>query len=169
MKRTILLSLAIASLVACNRPQVPKDRQLWRVEGQWVAPSNANVRTAVGTIIVFRSSGEFVERTCHLIEQQDSTVYIARTGAQVVAVGVWKQSGDVVTATRQRIFRSPRGASPDPLCSKPHPTFRVDPGGNSVTGEEGTYSPITRLVSPDFESYVDEAKRSPVTCSSGKD
>jgi hypothetical protein len=41
--------------------------------------------------------------------------------------------------------------------------------GNSVNGNvgaqsDGTYAPVTRLVAPDFESYVSAAQRGPVTC-----
>ncbi|HSP16523.1 MAG TPA: hypothetical protein VLV78_17395 [Thermoanaerobaculia bacterium] len=167
MKRLLVLSVAIVLLAACKRNPVPTDRQLWRIEGEWVTPRDANVRTVLATIVVFRSSGEFVERHCRLIEQPDTTVYIASTGPQVVAVGVWKQSGAVVTATRQKILRSARVAGPEPLCDHPHLTFRVE--GNVVSGESGTYAPVTRLVAPDFESYVNEAKRSSVTCTSASD
>ncbi len=167
MKRIGIVFVAMALFTGCNRHPVPKDRQLWRIEGQWVTPRDSNVRTALATIIVFRSSGEFVERHCRLIEQPDSTVYIASTGPQIVAVGVWKQSGDVVSATRQKIFRSTRSEGPEPLCDHPHIPFRVE--GNSVSGEGGAYAPVTRLVAPDFESYVNEAKRSSVTCSNPGD
>ncbi len=153
---------------ACSGTPVPKDRPLWYIEGQWVTPRDANVRTALATIIVFRSSGEFVEYHCRLIEQPDATVYIASTGSRVVSVGRWKQEGGRVTATRQKVFRSAgRSSGREPLCDQPQLEFHVD--GNSVSGPAGTYAPVTRLVAPDFESYVNEAKRSSITCSSGSD
>jgi hypothetical protein len=43
--------------------------------------------------------------------------------------------------------------------------------GQSVTGDasgkgEGLYAPVTRLVAPDFEYYVKEARNSPAKCPS---
>jgi hypothetical protein len=165
--KIVVVSAGILITLACSRTPVPRDRPLWRIEGQWVTPRDANVRTALATIIVFRSSGEFVEVHCRLIEQPDTTVYIASTGARVVSVGRWKQDGARVTATRQRVFRSTGSKGREPLCDQPRLEFHVD--SNSVSGQSGTYAPVTRLVAPDFESYVNEAKRSSITCSSAND
>jgi hypothetical protein len=37
--------------------------------------------------------------------------------------------------------------------------------GDTSGGSAGTYSPVTRLVAPDFESYVDRAREAGVNCS----
>lgn len=165
--RIAVVSAVILMTLACSRTPVPRDRPLWRVEGQWVTPRDASVRTALATIIVFRSSGEFVEVHCRLIEQPDTTVYIASTGSRVVSAGHWKQEGARVTATRQKVFRSAGSKGREPLCDQARLEFHVD--ANSVIGQAGAFAPVTRLVSPDFESYVNEAKRSSITCSSAGD
>jgi hypothetical protein len=67
------------------------------------------------------------------------------------------------------VARSGQQISPEPFCAEPALTFRVEPSGTAVRGNaggegEGRYDTVTRLVSVDFESYVDSAKRSSVTC-----
>lgn len=153
-----------------HRPVVPLNTQLWRIDAEWVTPPGASVRTAPATILVFRSGGEFVELHCQLIEQPDSTVYIMSGGQFIAAVGKWTQKGDTITATREKIgenIAKPFAGGVHPLCRHAQLTFRIT--GQSVSGSAGektpgTYAPVTRLVAPDFESYVKEAKNSPVTC-----
>jgi len=85
-------------------------------------------------------------------------------------VGRWKQDGDTVNVTREKVGQRiavPFGGGVHPLCRNPQLSFQVN--GNTVSGNAGektpgTYAPVTRLVAPDFESYVDEAKRSPIAC-----
>lgn len=168
MKRLLFVFLLAA---ACgHRAVVPRDTQLWRIDAPWVTPPGTNVRTAPATILVFRTSGEFVELHCQLIEQPDQTVYI-RSGSQyIAAVGKWKQNGETIAATREKIGENisvPFAGAQHPLCKHAQLTFHIE--GNAVSGSAGektpgTYAPVTRLVAPDFESYVNEAKRSPVTC-----
>lgn len=168
MKRFVFVCLLVA---ACSREaKVPLDTQLWRLDAEWMTPQGASVRTAPATILVFRSSGEFVEVHCQLIEQADQTVYI-RSGAQYIsAVGKWKQDGSKIRATREKIgerIATPFSGGVHPLCRHADLTFEIS--GNTVSGSAGektpgTYAPVTRLVAPDFESYVNDAKRSPITC-----
>lgn len=169
MKRFVFVLLMLA---ACSRPaKVPLDTQLWRLDADWMTPQGATVRTAPATILVFRTSGEYVEVHCQLIEQPDQTVYM-RSGAQFIsAVGKWRQSGATIHVTREKIgekiARPFAGPGVHPLCRHADLTFQIS--GNSVTGNAGektpgAYAPVTRLVAPDFESYVNEAKRSPITC-----
>ena len=168
MKRFFFLCLFLA---ACShRARVPLDTQLWRLDAPWLTPPGANVRTAPATILVFRTSGEFVELHCQLIEQPDQTVYIRSGGQFISAVGKWTQNGDRIEAERQKIGESiakPFAGGVHPLCKPAGLTFDI--AGNTVSGSAGeqttgTYAPVTRLVAPDFESYVNEAKRSPITC-----
>jgi hypothetical protein len=122
---------------------------------------------ATVSIISFRSSGEYVELHTRVIERPDSTVYIASDAPRLAVVGTWAKDGDSVTATRQRVkrpvaFKGPR----DPLCND---TLRFQISGNSVIGRviestPGSYSPITRLVAPEYESYLGEAREEGVPC-----
>jgi len=164
------------TLLACGRtPPAPVNTMLLRLDAPWLYPSadaGSRVRTAPATIVVFRASTEYVELHCWLIEHPDETLYISSREPRVVVLGSWKQKRSELQVTRTRVARSvPVNAPVDPLCSESHLTFRIT--GNSVTGNagesgEGSYSPVTRLVSPDFESYVDQARRSPVTCGDDK-
>jgi len=169
MMKRLMIALLLAA--ACGRrAQVPRDTQLWRIDAPWVSRQGASVRTAPGTILVFRSSGEYVELHCQLIEQLDQTVYLRTGGQFIAAVGRWKQDGDTVNVTREKVGQRiavPFGGGVHPLCRNPQLSFQVN--GNTVSGNAGektpgTYAPVTRLVAPDFESYVDEAKRSPIAC-----
>jgi hypothetical protein len=152
-------------LLACHSaPSVPVNQQLWRTDGPWVQPASNNpARKARATILVFRSDHEFVELHCWLIEQPDTTLYISSTDPRVMIVGRWEQRGSQIEATRQRIAHGAK----DPLCKEKQIAFRIS--GTSVIGNAGgagpgSYSVVTRLVAPDFEFYVKEARESPVTC-----
>ncbi len=176
MKRLLLTAACVA--FACHRdvPDVPLGQLLWRLDAAWGIPPNAagrSIRTAPATIVAFRSDGEFVELHCWLIEQPDTTVYISSAAPRVAVVGRWKQRDHDIDVSRTNIARTAHvsDSRTDPLCEHAQLTFRVL--GNSVSGNTGSmragvYSPVTRLVSPDFESYVSEAKRSPVTCAPEK-
>ena len=154
-------------LVACRpRPEVPIGQWLWRIDGAWEsAPNRQNVRLAPATILAFRSGNEYVELHTWLIEQPDQTVYIAARGPHVAVVGRWERSRSEIKVTRTNVARSGRVTISIEPCSQV--TFHFS--GNSLTGNaggsgEGVYSPVTRLVSPDFESYVNEAKRVLTQC-----
>jgi len=154
MKKLLLLALALVLSGCGSRPELPVNTMLWRLDREWAQAGQ--VRTATATILSFRSSGEFVELHTWVVERPDSTVYIASDRPRVAAAGRWTREDDVVTATRARV--SPAGRS---FCSEPPLTFRIT--ATSVTGNaggagEGAYSPVTRLVAPEFESYIKEAK-----------
>ncbi len=170
MKHLAFAAVAVM-LVTCSRgPAVPVERLLWRLDRPWAAPAvgGGNVRKAPATILGFRPDHEFVELHCWLVERPDESVYIVSSSPHVMIVGRWTQDGSEIRATRQSIARStPFNGPRDPLCAQGQLTFRVT--GNSVEGNAGEptpgiYSPVTRLVSPDFESYVKDARNSPVTC-----
>ncbi len=160
MKRLVFVFLLC---LACRRPPaVPLDRQLWRVDGPWKEVGNS-LRTAPATILVFRGSHEFVELHCTLIERPDATVYILARAPRIAVVGQWTQRASEIDARRSRVARMPRLNVPkDPVCEEARLTFRIS--GNSVSGNAGTYSPITRLVAPEFETFVNAARQSAVTC-----
>jgi hypothetical protein len=164
MKRCLLFLLI---LCACHRPAVPTNTLLWRVNGPWTEHRRGDasvVRTAQATIIAFRASHEYVEHHCTVIEQTDKSVYIAGKSRHVIAIGRWEQEGSDIKALRQNI--APKNAQ-DLLCSQTQLRFRIS--GEAVIGETGelttgTYAPVTRLVSPDFEVYINDAKRLGVAC-----
>ncbi|HVS30384.1 MAG TPA: hypothetical protein VMS98_02915 [Thermoanaerobaculia bacterium] len=139
MRRWIL---PLALVLACSKATpVPRDTQLWRVEG-WTDVSDG-IRTAPATIIVFRSSGEFVSLQTTVIERADETVYLLARAPRHAVVGRWSQSGEEVSVQRTKVSR------PGDCGSA---AFRVV--GHSVDSSGVTYSPVTRLVAPEFESWL---------------
>lgn len=160
MKRSLFAVVFL--LVACRAaPPVPVNRQLMRVEAPWTDAGGSS-RTAPATILVFRSSHEFVEVHCVLIERGD-TLYIVGRAPRVSVVGEWRQKGSNIEADRRKVAHSRR--ENDVYCQQPRLKFRIT--ANSVAGSDGTYSPVTRLVAPEFETFVNAAKQSPVTCPPG--
>lgn len=167
MKRVACAALLF--LAACHRePSVPINVQLWRADGPWVDAKESRARKARATILAFRSDHEFVEFHGWLIEQPDSTLYLSSTDPHVMIVGRWEQRGSDVKATRSKVARSQPFRGPrDPLCDPSKLEFQVS--GNSVIGNAGgtgpgAYSVVTRLVAPTFESFVKEARESPMSC-----
>lgn len=161
------IALALAMTLACRpRPEMPIGQWLWRIDGAWAsAPNRQNVRLAPATILAFRNGHEYVELHSWLIEQPDQTVYIAARAPRISIVGRWERERNEIKVTRTNVAPSGRVTLSIEPCS--HVTFHFS--GNSLTGNaggagEGIYSPVTRLVSPDFESYVNEAKRAVTQC-----
>jgi hypothetical protein len=165
MKTQIVFLTALLALSCGAEPELSKDTLLWRVD-KW-SESAPGLRIATATILSFRSSGEFVELHCRILERADDTVYIASDSPRLTIVGSWTREGDRITAKRLNIQRpSPFPGPRDPLCDQTL-TFQIS--GNSVTGQAseptpGTYSPVTRLVAPEFESYASEARERGVGC-----
>ena len=159
MRRIALLLLLLA---ACGRELVmPQDTMLWRLDRDWSQTGEA--RTARATILTFRSSGEFVELHCWVIERPDGAVYVASDRPRVVAVGRWKREKNAITADRSSVAGAPAS-----VCAQPRISMELS-GGRSImadvgNGSVGAYSPVTRLIAPEFESYVNDAKRSTVIC-----
>lgn len=149
-------------LVSCTREHVmPQDTMLWRLDRDWTQAGDA--RTARVTIVTFRSSGEYVQLHCWVIERPDGAVYVSSDRARVIAVGKWKREKNVITVDREKVAGAPAS-----FCAQPRLTLELSGGrsllGDIANGTVGAYSPVTRLVAPEFESYVRDAKRSPVTC-----
>lgn len=166
MKAQIVVLAALLLLTACgSEPELSKDTLLWRVDS-WEERA-PGVRVAMATILSFRSSGEFVELHCRVLERADQTVYVASDSPRLTIVGSWTREGNTVTAKRLKIKRPAPFAGPrDPLCDGTL-TFQIS--GKSVTGKAGeetpgTYSPVTRLVAPEFESYATEARDRGASC-----
>ncbi|MGZ8868399.1 MAG: hypothetical protein ACXW2P_08645 [Thermoanaerobaculia bacterium] len=165
MKAKIVVFAALLAFSCGAEQELSKDTLLWRVD-RWdeTAPG---VRVAMATILSFRSSGEFVELHCRVLERADQTVYVASDSPRLTIVGTWTREGDTVTAKRLQIKRpNPFSGPRDPLCDETL-TFQV--AGKSVTGKAGeetpgTYSPVTRLVAPEFESYASEARDLGASC-----
>jgi hypothetical protein len=163
------LTLALLLLAGCHRYEVPIGQWLWRLDGPWTKPANRQqIRIAPATVIVFRPDHEYVELHCWVIERADETVYVASNSPRVTAVGEWQQNGNRIAATRKSVALSARfGGSSAPYCTPL--TYHLS--GASVKGDasdkgEGLYAPVTRLVAPDFEYYVKEARSSPSRCAS---
>ena len=164
MKRIACAALLLV-VIGCHRPQVPVGDFLVRVDGPWVTPREAagkNIKTAPGTLIVFRNDNEFFELHCRLIEQADGTWYVSSNHPRASALGQWTKSWSKVHVVRQKISRADAAAI---LC-KP---ITFDLTGNVVTGnaggkDDGVYSSQGRLVAPDYPYYIKEARESPVTC-----
>ena len=163
MKR-IILAVAVLAL-ACHRNKVPTEEFLLRVDGPWQTPAamkNEKIRSAPATIVYFRDDQEYFELHFTVIEQNDQTLYISSNLPRASALGHWEKSGDTVNVTRSKISR---GDVAKFLCGPL--TFKIS--GHSVTGNaggtsDGMYAPVTRLVAPDFQSYLKEARESHFLC-----
>lgn len=166
MKRLALGLVLIAA--GCHRYDVPVGQWLWRIDGSWNRPANRpDIRLAPATILALRPDREYVEMHCWVIERPDETVYIASNSPRVTVVGRWRQEGGAIVVTRQRVGVSARFAgSIDAFCAP----LTLHISGKSVAGNaggkgDGLYAPVTRLVAPDFEFYVKDARSSPKQCS----
>jgi len=158
--------LLVLTALSCGRAEVPVNAMLWRIDRPWTS-EKPGFRTAQATIIVFLSGGEYEELHSSLIEHSDATVYLRSGRPRVVAIGRWEMRGDEVVATRERV-----SAGGSILCEPHELTFTIN--GQSVSGNaggsgEGLYSPVTRLVAPDFKSYVDAARESATVCGPRQD
>ncbi len=154
------LLVAALLVTGCSRgPALPVNTVLWRV-GSWtqVAPQ---VRRAAARFISFRADGAYIEHVCYVIEQPDTSVYISRSDPHLITIGNWVRDGQEIVARRTIVARqNPYSGPSDPLCSE----VRYTMSGNSVLGKDGPYSPVTRLVAPDFESYINDARRTGKPC-----
>ena len=148
----LLLATVVLLTVACKSPQVPRDTQMWRVEGQWTDEGNS-IRTARATIISFRSSGEYVELHLSVIERPDGAVYIMSGRPRTGAAGTWEQSRAKVEVKRQKVVGVP--------CSAV--TYKVNEN-LTVTDSSGTYEPISRLIAPEFETMLNAVKQQGTAC-----
>ena len=73
-----------------------------------------------------------------------------------------RKNGETITVARQKVSRADVTRF---LC--PPLTFHIS--GLSVVGNaggrgEGMYAPVTRLVAPDFQTYLKEARESTIYC-----
>jgi hypothetical protein len=165
VSRRIAAVVALIALAACHRAKVPREQFLLRLDGPWTAPAalaDRHVRSAPATIVYFRDDQEYFELHFTVIEQNDDALYISGNLPRASAIGKWEQKGEIINVTRERVSR-PDVAS---FICKPL-TFHIS--GYSVTGNaggkgDGMYAPVTRLVAPDFQSYLKEARQSQVFC-----
>lgn len=158
MRRLVIAAILVS---ACSRgPHVPTNTLLWRV-GNWTTTA-PRVRHAPAKFISFYANGEYMEHVAYVIEQADASVYISRSEPHVITIGKWTENRPRVSATRTLVWRStPRTSSgTDPLCSDVNYTI----SGNSVLDQDGQYSPLTRLVSPDFGEYIKDAQKKGTPC-----
>ena len=160
--------LALVLLVAgCHRNEVPIGIWLWRLDGPWTnAQARTPIRIAPVTVIVFRPDHEYVELHCWVIERADDTLYVATNSPRVSVVGQWEKHWSRIEVKRKSVGTSARfGGSTAQYCAPL--TYHLS--GQSVSGDaagkgEGLYPPSTRLVAPDFEYYVKEARNSATRC-----
>lgn len=160
--------LLVALTLSCRNPELPVNTVLWRLDSPWTSPPDVpNARVAKATLISFRSGDEFIEHHCEVIERSGDAVYIVSRGPRLVAVGTWTKSRAEVRAKRRSVHRKPPGGGGvDPACATGDLVFRIE--GQTLIGEtadmRGVWSPLTRLVSPDYESYINLARNSPSKC-----
>jgi hypothetical protein len=178
MSRTNLWKTAavLAVLAACRpaAPEVsaPTDRYLVHVFEPWQLPPpelESPTRTAPATILVFSRSGEYVEHSCYVIEDlRDKALSISAGDGHTVVVGRWTRDGARLHAVRQGIYRFVPfvGPGPDPLCKQAELTYRIS--GGSVVLEKERFEPSTRLQSPDWDAYVNDAKSSKIRCENAR-
>jgi hypothetical protein len=165
------LALVALLFLGCHRNAVPIGTWLWRLDGEWTkAEARQPIRIAPATVLVFRPDHEYVELHCWLIERADDTLYVATNSPRVTVVGEWQKHWSRIEVTRKAVGVSSRfGGSTAAYCSPL--TYHLS--GESVSGDasgkgEGLYPPSTRLVAPDFEYYVKEARNSPNRCAPAK-
>lgn len=159
-------TLAIAFLgIACHRAKTPTEEFLLRVDGPWQTPAamkNEKIRSAPATIVYFRDDHEYFEMHFTVIEQNNDALYISSNLPRASALGHWEKEGDTVHVTRSKISRADVERF---LCAPV--TFKIS--GHSVIGNaggksDGMYAPVTRLVAPDFQSYLKEVRQSRFSC-----
>jgi hypothetical protein len=164
-KRFALALLLV--LAGCHRNEVPIGIWLWRLDGPYTnAQTRTPIRIAPVTVLVFRPDHEYVELHCWVIERADDTLYLSTNSPRVTVVGEWQKHWSRIEVTRKSVGTSARfGGSTAAYCTPL--TYHLS--GQSVSGDasgkgEGLYPPSTRLVAPDFEYYVKEARNSPTRC-----
>ena len=165
MKRLWIAAAVVLTLAACHRAKVPREEFLLRLDGPWVTPAamrGQRIRSAPATIVYFRNDQEYFELHFTCIEQNEDALYVSEHLPRASALGKWVQDGETVTVTRQKVSRADVSRF---LCQPL--AFHIS--GLSVTGNaggkgDGMYAPVTRLVAPDFQTYLKEARESPITC-----
>ena len=163
--RKYAAAAVLVMLVACHRAKVPHEQFLLRIDRPWQTPAAlavsgicvAGVEVAAG-----ENDGEYFELHFHLIEQNEETLYISENLPRASAIGKWVQKGETIEVTRRKVSRADVTTF---LCTPL--MFHIS--GYSVTGNaggkgDGMYAPVTRLVAPDFQSYLKEARESPFNC-----
>lgn len=121
-------------------------------------------RTARATILWFSSTGEYVQHSCYVIENPDTSLTISAGDGHAVAIGRWKVRSRGIEVTRIRVARSAKvsGAQVDPLCS-PRDT-RYQPALGGVVLGHDVYVTTRLLVSPDWNGYIQDARLSGIAC-----
>ena len=169
--RRLLLALVLLS-AGCHRNEVPIGTWLWRLDGDWTSAQGARtpIRIAPVTVIVFRPDHEYVELHCWVIERPDDTMYLSTNSPRVAIVGEWQKNWSRIEVKRKAVATSARfGGSTAQYCEPI--TYHLS--GQEVRGDasgkgEGLYPPSTKLVAPDFEYYVKEARNSSTRCAPSK-
>lgn len=169
--RCAFLVLCIACVLRCAThkdeppPRLPPlDLHLINIEEPWnyppeeLGPDNRS-RTAAATIIIFGSSGEYVEHTGYIIEQQNGDLSISAGDGHVVATGKWERRERHVRAVRLRVFRTLplHRAIADPLCRNPVTEYRIEEARGVRAGEK-RFVPATKLVTDDWDVYLKQAE-----------
>jgi hypothetical protein len=165
VRKRIVAVAALIALAACHRAKVPHEQFLLRLDGPWAAPATLagkHVRSAPATIVYFRDDSEYFELHFTVIEQNDDALYISGNLPRASAIGKWTKDGETINVTRERISR---GDVARFLCGPI--AFHISGGsvtGNAGAKSDGMYAPVTRLVAPDFQTYLKEARESTHFC-----
>jgi hypothetical protein len=121
-------------------------------------------RTAEATIVLFKSSGEFVEHSCVLIEEPDKSWHISNGDGHVVAVGTWSLEGSHIVVHRNSIDRMvwPVGGGLDPLCGSKDVAFEV--AGERLVHGKNSFVRTQKIDTNNFEAYAAKARGSHARC-----
>jgi hypothetical protein len=125
--------------------------------------------TAPATILLFSSSGDYVDHSCYVITGREghSSLSISAGDGHTVAIGRWSQRDNRVTVIRQKVYRFVRfqGPGKDPLCTPAPITYDIVPSG--VRAGKFTTSPTRKILNPEWPAYIGDAQRSDTSCSEG--
>jgi len=160
-----IILIAVAAWASPTQPFV--DGYFIHFHSQWQHPppeAHLPIRTADATIVQFKSSGEFVELSCNVIEQADKTWRISVGDGYVVAVGTWQYEENGITVRRNSIDRMvwPIGGEPNELCASKAVFF--EPVGEALFLGKSRFTATTKVDPKDVESYAAGARKSRARC-----
>jgi hypothetical protein len=170
MKKLCALMLAFTPFFGQSAEGPPVDVLLLRIDTPWVYPPpelENRTRSAPATVLLFRSSGEYVEYHFWIIEQADKTLRMSNGDGHVVAIGSWRRGGKGAIATRRIVDHTVPVIGRDPICDRSNLDFLVQSGSVTDATRPSTmseYRPNKALKLPEFETDTSQAKRAGTKC-----
>lgn len=149
------------------KPAAPTERLLlhvFRPEAAALATPPGPGGTTPATILLFKTDGQYVERTGYLIDSGKGDLSFAPGDDNVVSVGTWDQQGATLTARRERVARGVPYDGPDldPLCRSSIVEYHLS--GDGVRESGIVFHPSSQLKLTDWETHVSKAKSSAASC-----